>query len=99
MFTLIISRRFESYEIICCYDQKKERSPEGSKEALELKGILMEGYDRYQQGDPRNATAEYSKALKLINKHTLKVRYQSKSGCKSEQPKLLLFTSEYKRYH
>lgn len=52
--------------------EKKERSPEGSKEALELKGILMEGYDRYQQGDPRNATAEYSKALKLINKHTLK---------------------------
>lgn len=80
----MVCKRLNHTPIICCYDQKKERSPEGSKEALELKGILMEGYDRYQQGDPRNATAEYSKALKLINKHTLKVRYQSTLGCWSE---------------
>ncbi|XP_061169827.1 E3 ubiquitin-protein ligase TTC3-like [Saccostrea echinata] len=51
---------------------KREKGPEENKESTELKKYLGDGYEKYSKGDKQNAVTEYGKALKMINKHTLK---------------------------
>jgi hypothetical protein len=51
-----------------------DSNPEVNKEAVELRRYLGEGREKYCAGDKHTAMTEYDKALKMISKHTLKVR-------------------------